>query len=150
MLALVAMFVTLVAMSVSLEVIFEALAAIFVTLVAMSVTFVAISVSLELIADALVAMFVTLVAMSVSLELILDVFVLMLDSTSESEPRVKVPSISASLRIVTVPEVWPSDRSPVEKSPYRRFLSSVSTQLPSPSRTGKPVEMYSLFEPVSP
>ena len=78
-------------MSVSLELIADALVAIFVTLVAIPV--------------ALVAMSVTLVAMSVSLEVMLDVFVLILDSTSESEPRVKVPSISASLRIVTVPEV---------------------------------------------
>ena len=106
-------------MSVSLEVIFEVLVAIFVTLVAMPVALVAIS--------------ATFVAMSVSLELMLDVFVLMLVSTSESEPRVKVPSISASFRMVTVPEVWPSDRSPVEKSPYKRFLSLVSIQLPSSS-----------------
>ena len=49
----------------------------------------------------------------------------MLDSTSESEPKVKVPSISASLRMVTVPEVCPNDKSPVEKSPVIRFLSEL-------------------------
>ena len=75
------------------------------------------SVSLELIADALVAIFVTLVAMSVSFELIFEVLVLMLDSTSDKLPKVKVPSMSASFRMVTVPEVLPSERSPVEKSP---------------------------------
>ena len=36
---------------------------------------------------------------------ILVVLVLMLDSTSDMLPSVKVPSISASLRTVTVPEV---------------------------------------------
>ena len=58
----------------------------------------AISVSLEVIA-------VALVAMSVSFELMLVVLLLMLDSTSDILPSVNVPSISASLRMVTVPEV---------------------------------------------
>ena len=53
-----------------------------------------------------------IVAIAEVLVLILDAFVailaalvLMLDSTSDMFPNVKVPSISASLRIVTVPEV---------------------------------------------
>ena len=71
---------------------------------------VAISVSLD---DMLVA----LVAISVSFELMFVLLVLILDSTSERLPSVKVPSMSASFKIVTVPEVWPNSRSPVEKSP---------------------------------
>ena len=106
------------------------LVAIPVALVAIFVTFVAISVSLELIADALVAM-------SVSVELIFEVLVLILDSTSDKLPKVKVPSMSASLSIVTVPEVCPRDRSPVEKSPYKRFRS-VNTNLPFSSVAAKP------------
>ena len=51
------------------------------------------------------AMLVALVAMSVSLEVIFVVLLLMLDSTSDMLPSVKVPSISASLRTVTVPDV---------------------------------------------
>ena len=51
-----------------------------------------------LIFDALVEMLEVLDAMLVEL-------VLILDSTSEILPNVRVPSISASLRIVTVPEV---------------------------------------------
>ena len=43
----------------------------------------------------------------------------------ESASVSKVPSISASLRMDTVPEVWPKDRSPDEKSPYKRFLSAL-------------------------
>ena len=53
---------------------------------------------------------VALVEMSVSLDEILVELVFMLDSTSDISPRVSVPSISASLRIVTVPEVWPNFR----------------------------------------
>ena len=60
------------------------------------------------IAELLVLMFVELV--------------LILDSTSDKLPSAKVPSISASLRIVTVPEVWPSDKSPVEKSPVIKLV----------------------------
>ena len=75
----------------------------------------AISVSFDVIAA-------RLVAMSVSLELMLDALVLMLDSTSVKAPNAKVPSMSASLRIVTVPEVWPKDKSPVEKSPYNKLV----------------------------
>ena len=63
------------------------------------------------------AILVALVAMSVSLEAMLVELVLILDSTFEILPNVRVPSMSASLRMVTVPEVWPKDRSPVEKSP---------------------------------
>ena len=77
------------------------------------------SVSFEVIADALVAMsvsfddmLVALFAMSVSFDdisealLLLTVLLrLMLYSTSERLPSVKVPSISASFKIVTVPEV---------------------------------------------
>ena len=48
---------------------------------------------------------VVLVEMSVSLDEILVEFVFILDSTSDISPRVSVPSISASLRMVTVPEV---------------------------------------------
>ena len=51
------------------------------------------------------------------------VFVLIADSTLDIFPRVRVPSISALLRIVTVPEVWPKNKLPVEKSPVIRFLS---------------------------
>ena len=76
-----------------------------VVLVAISVTFVAISVALVAIFVTFVAIPVALVAMSVSLELILVLLVLMLDSTSDKLPSVKVPSISASFKIVTVPEV---------------------------------------------
>ena len=61
---------------------------------------------------ALVAIFVTfveipdaLVEISTSFELILVELVLILDSTSDIFPSVKVPSISASFSIVTVPEV---------------------------------------------
>ena len=50
-------------------------------------------------------MLVALVAMSLSFELILVLLVLILDSTLDREPSVKVPSISASFKIVTVPEV---------------------------------------------
>ena len=70
----------------------------FVTLVAISVTLFAMSVSLELMLDAFVEMFVVLVVTFDELSLISD-------STSEIEPKVNVPSISASFRIVTVPEV---------------------------------------------
>ena len=55
--------------------------------------------------DAFVAISVSLEAMFVEFVEILDVFVLISDSTSDIDPRVRVPSISASLRIVTVPEV---------------------------------------------
>ena len=48
---------------------------------------------------------VALVEISASLDEILVELVFMLDSTSDISPRVSVPSISASLRIVTVPEV---------------------------------------------
>ena len=82
----------------------------FDALVLMLEVFVAMSLSFEVIADELVLMFDALVLMLV-------VLVLILDSTSDMLPSVKVPSISASLRTVTVPEVWPRDRSPVEKSP---------------------------------
>ena len=82
----------------------------------------AISVSLELMLEALVVMLEALVAISVSFEVMLDELVSMLDSTSVRSPNAKAPSISASLRMVTVPEVWPSDKSPVEKSPYRRLV----------------------------
>ena len=44
-------------------------------------------------------------AISESFEEMLVVLVLMLNSTSDMLPNVRVPSISASLRIVTVPEV---------------------------------------------
>jgi hypothetical protein len=50
-------------------------------------------------------MVVLIVDISESFEEMLVVLVLMLDSTSEMLPNVKVPSISASLSIVTVPEV---------------------------------------------
>ena len=46
-----------------------------------------------------------LVAISVSLEVMLVVLLLILDSTLDILPSERVPSISASLRIVTVPEV---------------------------------------------
>ena len=62
-------------------------------LVAMFVTLVAISVSLELMLDAFVVMFEALDAISVSLELIFVELVLILDSTSDKLPKVKVPSI---------------------------------------------------------
>ena len=87
------------------------------------VALVAMSVSLELMLDAFVVMLAALVAMSVTLELMLVELVLMLDSTSVKSPNAKVPSISASLRMVTVPEVWPNDKSPVEKSPKIRLFS---------------------------
>ena len=77
----------------------------FVTLVAIPEVLAAISVTLVAIPDALVVMFVTLVAISVLLELILVVFSLILDSTFDILPKVNVPSISASFRMVTVPEV---------------------------------------------
>ena len=48
---------------------------------------------------------VALVEISVSLDEILVEFVFILDSTSEMLPNVRVPSISASFKIVTVPEV---------------------------------------------
>ena len=104
------MLLALVAMSVSLELMLDAL-------VVMLEALVAISVSLEL-------MLLALVAISESLELIFVLLVLMLDSTSDTEPSVSVPSISASFKIVTVPEVWPNERSPVEKSPVMRSLST--------------------------
>ena len=49
--------------------------------------------------------------MSVSLDAMLVLLVLILDSTSDKLPKVKVPSISASFRIVTVLK-WTSDKSP--------------------------------------
>ena len=52
-----------------------------------------------------VPMLVTFVAMSVSLEVMLAELALILDSTSDMLPSVRVPSISASLRTVTVPDV---------------------------------------------
>ena len=76
---------------------------------------------------------VALVEISASLDEILVEFVFILDSTSEIFPNVKVPSISASLRIVTVPEVCPKDKSPVTKSPYTRVKVSPSEALPSSS-----------------
>ena len=72
--------------------------------------------------EALVEMLEALDAMSVSLEVMLVVLALILDSTLESEPSVKVPSMSASFLMVTAPEVCPSSRSPVEKSPYNKLL----------------------------
>ena len=54
-------------------------------------------------------------------------------STSDISPRVSVPSISALLSIVTVPEVCPRDKSPVTKSPYTRVKVSPSEALPSSS-----------------
>ena len=60
------------------------------------------------------------------LVLMLVVFVLISDSTSVMFPIAKVPSISASLRTVTVPVVWPRDRSPVEKSPEIKLTYSMS------------------------
>ena len=65
----------------------------------------AISVSLDAMLEAFVVMLEVLDAISVSLELIFVELVLILDSTSDKLPKVKVPSISASFRIVTVPEV---------------------------------------------
>ena len=87
---------------------------IFVFAVAILDALVAMSVSLDVIAAVFVEMLDALVE-------ILDVFELILDSTLEMLPSVRVPSISASLRMVTVPEVWPKDRSPEEKSPYNKF-----------------------------
>ena len=87
----------------------------------MSVTFVAISLSLELMFEAFVEILEVFDAISVTLDAMLVLLVLILDSTSESEPRVKVPSISASFKIVTVPEPIPKERSPVEKSPVIRL-----------------------------
>ena len=62
------------------------------------VLIVAISVSLE-------AMFVEFVEILDALVEMLEVFVLISDSTSVMVPRASVPSMSASLRIATVPEV---------------------------------------------
>ena len=45
------------------------------------------------------------------LVLMLVVLVVMLDATSDRAPTVRVPSISASFRTVTVPEVCPSEIS---------------------------------------
>ena len=50
------------------------------------------------------------------------VLVVMLVSTSDRAPTVRVPSISASFRTVTVPEVCPSERSPDEKSPVIKLV----------------------------
>ena len=75
-------------------------------------------------------MSVTLVAMSVTLVVMLVALELISDSTSEIEPSVRVPSISASLRTVTVPEVWPRSKSPVEKSPYNKFSGDPPEALP--------------------
>ena len=76
---------------------------------------------------------VALVEMSVSLDEILVELVFILDSTLDISPRVRLPSISASLRIVTVPEVCPKDKSPVTKSPYISVKTSPSVALPSAS-----------------
>ena len=111
------MLVALVAMSLSFEVIADELVLMFDALVLMLEVFVAMSLSFEVIADELVLMFDALVLMLEVFVAMLVVLVLILDSTSDMLPSVKVPSISASLRTVTVPEVWPRDRSPVEKSP---------------------------------
>ena len=62
----------------------------------------AISVSLDAMLEAFVVMLEVLDAISVSLELIFVELVLILDSTSDKRSKVKVPSISASFRIVTV------------------------------------------------
>jgi hypothetical protein len=95
----------------------ELLPLIFVALVEILDVFDAISESFEVIAF-------VLAAISLSLDEIFDVFELICpssDSTSDIDPRVKVPSISASLSIVTVPLVFHSDKSPDEKFPYKRF-----------------------------
>ena len=73
--------------------------------VPMLVALVAMSVSLEVMFEAFVEMLEALDAMSLSLELMLVLLVLILDSTLDREPSVKVPSMSASFKIVTVPDV---------------------------------------------
>ena len=95
----------------------EKLARVVLLIVEIAEAFVEILDVLEAISVSLDVMAAALVAISVSLEVMLVLLVLILDSTSDKLPKVKVPSISASLSIVTVPEVWPKDRSPVEKSP---------------------------------
>ena len=45
------------------------------------------------------------------------------DSTSEMFPTESFPLIDASFRIETVPEVCPSNRSPVEKSPVIKLFN---------------------------
>ena len=79
---------------------------------------------------------------------------LILDSTSVKSPRAKVPEMVAlslkvaapvtvaapskvaspstlkSLRAVTVPEVCPRSKSPVEKSPYNKFSGDPPEALP--------------------
>ena len=77
------------AISVSLELMLEALVEMLEVLDAMSVSF-----------DAIAAAFV---AISVSLDVMFAALVLILDSTSVKSPKANVPSISASLSIVTVP-----------------------------------------------
>ena len=62
-------------------------------------------------------MFVEFVEISDVLVAMLLMLALRLDSTSVKLPKANTPSISASFKILTVPEVWPRDRSPVEKSP---------------------------------
>ena len=61
--------------------------------------------ALVAISDVFAEILVELLAISVSFELMLVVLELISDSTSEIDPKVKVPSISASFKIVTVPEV---------------------------------------------
>ena len=63
----------------------------------------AMSVSFELMLDALVVMLEALDAMSVSLELILVLLLLMLDSTSVRSPSASVPEIVASSENVAAP-----------------------------------------------
>ena len=95
--------------------------------------------ALDAISESFEVMAVVLAAISLSFDEIFDVFVLIApssDSTSDIDPRVKVPSISASLSIVTVPEVLPRDRSPDEKSPTNKLELWL-------------FEMYNLLEPVS-
>ena len=94
-------------------------------LVAISVSFDAMLVVFVEMLDALVEILDALVAISESLELMFVVFELILASTSDILPNVRVPSMSASLRTVTVPEVWPKDKSPVEKSPVTRFTGVI-------------------------
>ena len=156
------MLLALVAISESFELIFDALVVILEALDAISVSLELIWVSCSFIAATkLVAevfkspivpilvelelMLVALVAMSESFELMLVELVLMLDSTSVKSPNAKVPSISASLSIVTVPEVWPKDKSPVEKSPViRSYVSPIPVHVPFSSNVEVEVEIYNL------
>ena len=83
----------------------EKLASVVLLIVVIAELFVLTLEALVEILDALVEIPDALVAMSVSLEVMLVVLLLMLDSTLDILPSVNVPSISASLRMVTVPEV---------------------------------------------